>query len=75
MVPQTSRTGQGLYDASKGMSARRAQRKASPLSKLSLMLVRLDHIASLTLDDLGASDFYLYVNPPCCLIAMDWTLI
>jgi hypothetical protein len=28
------------------MSARRAERKASPLSKLSRVLVRLDHIAS-----------------------------
>jgi len=27
-------------------------------------------VPSFTLDDLGASDFYLYTNPACCLIAM-----
>ena len=32
------------------------------------MLVRLDHIARFHLDELGASDFYLYINPPVCLI-------
>jgi len=28
------------------MSARRAERKASPLSEIALMLVRFDHVAS-----------------------------
>ena len=39
-------------------------RKASPLLELALVLVRLDHVASDHLDDLGGSDFYLYTNLP-----------
>ena len=27
--------------------------------------LRFDHVASFHLDELGASDFYLYMNPPC----------
>jgi hypothetical protein len=32
------------------MSARRAERKASPLFELALVLVRFDHIASIIVD-------------------------
>jgi hypothetical protein len=46
VVAQTSRTGQGLYDISKGMSAKLAERKASPLFELAIVFVHLDHIAS-----------------------------
>jgi len=34
-----------LYDASTGMSARRAERKASPLFEFARVLVRFDHVA------------------------------
>ena len=47
MVAQTSRTGQGLYDISKGMSAKLAERKASPLFELARVLMRFDHVASI----------------------------
>ena len=43
--------------------------KKSPLLELALVLVRFEHVASFTLDDLGASDLYLYINQACCLIA------
>jgi hypothetical protein len=46
VVAETSRTGQGLYDISKGMSAKLAERKASPLFEIALVLVRRDHVAS-----------------------------
>jgi hypothetical protein len=42
VVAQTSRTGQGLYDISKGMSAKPAERKASPLFELVRVLVHFD---------------------------------
>jgi hypothetical protein len=34
-----------LYDAKHGMSARRAERKASPLFEIAHVLVRSDHVA------------------------------
>jgi hypothetical protein len=46
VVAQTGRTGQRLYDAQHGMSARRAERKASLLFELARVLLRLDHRAS-----------------------------
>jgi hypothetical protein len=45
VVAQTGRTGQKLYDASKGRSARRAERKASPLFEIVLVFLRLDRVA------------------------------
>jgi len=39
--------------------------KASPLFELALVLVRFDHVVRFHLDELGVSDFYLYINPPC----------
>jgi hypothetical protein len=37
----------------------------SPLFEFARVIVRFDHLASFHLDELGASDFYLYINPPC----------
>jgi hypothetical protein len=48
VVAQTGRTGQRLYDAGTGLSTRRAERKASPLSEIAGVLVRLDHVARFT---------------------------
>jgi hypothetical protein len=45
VVAQTGQTGQKLYDASKGMGARRAERKASPLFEIVLVFLRLDRVA------------------------------
>jgi hypothetical protein len=42
-----AQTGQRLYDASTGLSIRRADRKASPLSELARLLVRFNHVASI----------------------------
>jgi len=44
----------------------------SPFFEIALVLVRLDHMASFTFDDLGASDFYLHINQACCLISVGW---
>ena len=35
-----------------------------PLLEIAVVLVRFDHVASAHLDDLGASDLYLYTNQP-----------
>jgi hypothetical protein len=50
VVAQTGRTGQRLYDAKHGMSARRAERKASPLSEIARVLVRVDHVTSVIIN-------------------------
>ena len=41
------------------------RRKTSPVFEIARVFVRFDHVASFHLDELGASDFYLYINPPC----------
>src|SRR5258705_5238337 len=38
------------------------------LFEVARVLVRLDRVARFHHDELGASDFYLYINQACCLI-------